>query len=396
MALSLLPEDFKEKLLKMIFDKVRFGEISITTPTGHIFHFKGTEAGPKADMAFSKWSVMSRALRRGDIGFGEDYIEGNWTTSNLADLLVFMTTNVEHIEEVFHGKWYSKLLFGLTNLLRTNTKTGSQKNIMAHYDVGNDFYKLWLDETMTYSSGIFDGNHYRLLKDAQLAKYHRILDKVEKPEAAILEIGCGWGGFAEEAAKRGHSVTCLTISKAQFDYATERLRKAKLDNHAQIKFEDYRDTKGSYDNIVSIEMFEAVGERYWPSYFGKIKECLKQDGKAVIQAITINDKEFEGYRKRSDFIRHYTFPGGMLPSLQRFKEEAEKAGLRCREIFTFGKDYATTLHQWQDRILAKADEIRKMGYSENFIRSWCYYICICIAGFTTSRTDVMQVELVHA
>jgi cyclopropane-fatty-acyl-phospholipid synthase len=394
MALNLSSDAFFARVSTNILKRTKFGEITLTTPTGKSFTFKGTEPGPKVDLQISDWSVAGRAITRGDIGFGEDYIDGKWTTSNLPALLTFMTKNVEEMEDLFHGKWWSKVLFMLTNFFRTNTKKGSRKNIESHYDVGNEFYKLWLDETMTYSSALFDGKE-RSLKEAQDAKYRRILDKVEKEDAHILEIGCGWGGFAEAAAMNNKQVTGVTISKQQFTFAEERLRNKKLDNKAQVRMEDYRDIKGLFDYIVSIEMFEAVGERYWATYFKSVQERLKKDGKAIVQTITIHDDEFEGYRRRSDFIRHYTFPGGMLPSLKRFKEEAEKSGLTCREVYSFGKDYAKTLQIWLDQMHEKIEEIKAMGYSEQFIRSWSYYMSLCIAGFSTGRTEVVQVELVH-
>jgi cyclopropane-fatty-acyl-phospholipid synthase len=270
-----------------------------------------------------------------------------------------------------------------------NNIRGSRNNIKAHYDVGNDFYRLWLDETMTYSSALFSQGA-KDLAEAQRAKYGRILERINGA-SSLLEIGCGWGGFAEEASKSDRHVTGLTISPSQHAFATERLA-----GKADIRLQDYRKTEGLFDAIVSIEMFEAVGERYWPVYFKTIAERLKKGGKAVIQTITIRDEFFEGYRVRSDFIRHYVFPGGMLPSARSFRKEAAKAGLQCLDSFDFGQDYARTLREWAIRFEEKRAEILSMGYSEAFIRNWRFYLGICAAAFAVGRTDVVQVELAHA
>ncbi len=243
---------------------------------------------------------------------------------------------------------------------------------------------------MTYSSALYQGGAASL-EDAQRNKYRRILGKFGRDGASVLEVGCGWGGFAEEASKASHRVTGLTISPAQHAYATERLQAA-----AEIRLQDYRDIRGQFDMIVSIEMFEAVGERYWPHYFTMLSERMKQGGKAIVQTITIGDDQFEDYRTRSDFVRHYVFPGGMLPSLKRFKEEAAKAGLRCIEAFSFGQDYAHTLRQWTTRFEEKRGEILALGYSEAFIRNWQFYLGVCTAAFAGNHTDVVQVELTHA
>jgi cyclopropane-fatty-acyl-phospholipid synthase len=255
--------------------------------------------------------------------------------------------------------------------------------------VGNDFYRLWLDRSMTYSSALYDGTDE--LYRAQQNKYERILSRIQKPGASVLEIGCGWGGFAERAAASAHHVTGLTISPAQHAFAQKRLNGA-----ADIRLEDYRSCKGRFDNIVSIEMFEAVGEHYWPQYFACVAERLKRGGRAVIQTITIRDDLFDGYRSRSDFVRHYVFPGGMLPSLARFREEAERAGLRFAGAFAFGRDYARTLRAWSERMQAKKDEIMALGHDESFLRNWQFYLGICAAAFQVERTDVVQVELVNA
>lgn len=277
----------------------------------------------------------------------------------------------------------------IDRILRANSRRGSSRNIRAHYDVGNEFYQLWLDPGMTYSSALFapgDDDLYR----GQNRKYDRILDRLNDKEQ-VLEIGCGWGGFAERAADSGRRVTGLTISPSQKGYAD-----ARLDGRAEIRLQDYRDCSGRYDNIVSIEMLEAVGERYWPTYFATLKSCLAEGGRAVIQAITVPDANFAAYRNSSDFIRQHTFPGGMLLSDQMIAAQAEKAGLTVRESFAFGQDYARTCVAWSDRMQARAARIHELGRDDSFLRTWRYYLDICAATFATGRTDVVQVELAHA
>ena len=366
------------------------GSLKLTTPEGKVYHFKGKETGPDATIEVHDWVVARNVLTRGDIAMGEDYIAGLWDSESIEKLFTLFLVNMETFEPSHaHGSLLSRAGFLIYNrIVCRNSKKGSRQNIEAHYDVGNDFYKLWLDETMTYSSALYQGTDS--LAQAQKNKYGRILSRLDSADS-VLEIGCGWGGFAEQAAENSRRVTGLTISPSQHKFATER-----LGDKAEIRLQDYRDTGGLFDAIVSIEMFEAVGERYWPVYFKTVAERLKKGGKAVIQTITMGDEFFEGYRVRSDFIRHYVFPGGMLPSPTRFREEAEKAGLKCTDSFAFGKDYARTLAEWLDRFDAKRGEISAMGYSEAFIRNWRFYLGICAATFASRRTDVIQMELQHA
>ena len=278
----------------------------------------------------------------------------------------------------------------MNSVLRRNSVRGSTQNIRSHYDVGNDFYQLWLDKTMTYSSALYhiDGT---TLENAQQSKYERILERITPRRERVLEIGCGWGGFAEQAAQSGHQLTGLTISQEQHRFATTR-----LGNNADIRLQDYRHVTGKFDAIASIEMFEAVGQRYWPTYFSTIKERLEKNGVAVVQTITVKDAAFSHYAKRSDYIRHYVFPGGLLPSIGKFKECAEKSGLVCRDVYAFGKDYARTLQEWLQRFDANEVAIRNLGYGTEFIRSWRLYMSMCAASFLCDRTNVVQVELAHA
>lgn len=367
------------------------GSLEFVGPDGETITQTGHLPGPSARFVVHDWAVVQRAAARGDIGLGEDYIAGGWDTDDVEALIAYFLRNFELLEGYANGNFVNRLLFVLLNtFVRRNSVSGSKKNIEAHYDVGNDFYALWLDETMTYSSALY-GATDTTLADAQRNKYARILSKLRGDREDILEIGCGWGGFAEEAANAGRQVTGVTISPAQHAFASRR-----LSNRAEIRLEDYRKTAGCFDAIVSIEMFEAVGERYWPQYFHIVAERLKCGGRAVIQTILIRDELFDGYRRRSDFIRHYVFPGGMLPSLARFKDEAASAGLKVVDVFSFGQDYARTLRDWSARMREREDEILALGRDRQFLRNWQFYLGMCAAAFSVGRTDVAQIELVRA
>jgi cyclopropane-fatty-acyl-phospholipid synthase len=380
-----------EKRWYEVLSRLQYGSLEFVTPEGDVHVAQGREPGPSARFAIRDWDVLKHIVQRGDIALGEDYVDGAWETSDIERLVSLFLMNIDALSGYAHGGLLSRLALVVSDrFIRRNSLKGSRKNIESHYDVGNEFYSLWLDQSMTYSSGLF-GATAGNLEEAQHNKYQRILDRFTKPGASVLEIGCGWGGFAEHAAAYGHKVTGLTISPSQYRFAAERLKGA-----ADIILEDYRRAKGMFDHIVSIEMFEAVGEQYWPQYFRTVADRLKEGGRALIQTITIRDDLFADYRLRSDFIRHYVFPGGMLPSLQRFREEAERAGLKVVDHFAFGKDYAKTLREWSRRMQKRDTEIRAMGYDDRFLRNWQYYLNICAAAFNVGRTDVVQVELVRA
>ena len=388
--MKLIPLSFLVKQFVGAMRRVESGSLRLMTPTGSTLTFAGKKQGPNAQMTIHDWQVVRRLIARGDIALGEDYVDGKWDSENIENLIAFFLVNLDHLERFAHGTAVSRLFFNFYNrFMRRNSKSGSHKNIMAHYDVGNQFYRLWLDDSMTYSSALFAPGAMSL-EQAQYGKYSRILQRVGDNAASLLEIGCGWGGFAELAAKKIKKLTCLTLSPSQLEFAKKRLQ-----DKADIFLRDYRDMREKFDAIVSIEMFEAVGERYWPDYFKIIASNLNHGGKAVIQTITLRDDLFADYRLRSDFIRHYVFPGGMLPSLQRFREEASKAGLKCIDVFTFGQDYARTLREWNARFEASIGEIRHLGYDEAFIRNWRFYLNLSAAAFTVGRTDVAQIELVH-
>jgi len=388
--MRLVPSSFVEKGWRDALSRLEAGRLEFIAPNGEVTFAGGKTPGPNARFHIQDWDVIRRVMARGDIGLGEEFIAGSWETDNVENLISLFLLNLDHLEKFSDGNLINRLGFVIHNaLVRRNSIAGSERNIKAHYDVGNDFYSLWLDKSMTYSSALYQNTD--ALYEAQQNKYDRILSKFDKAKANVLEIGCGWGGFAERAAGADHHVTGLTISPSQHKFASERLG-AK----AEIRFEDYRKSKGTFDQIVSIEMFEAVGEHYWPQYFATVAERLKQGGRAVIQTITIRDELFSGYRSRSDFIRHYVFPGGMLPSLARFREEAERAGLKFADAFSFGKDYARTLRDWSTRMQEKSSEIMALGHDQQFLRNWEFYLGICAASFNVARTDVVQVELVNA
>lgn len=379
-----------DQLFKKL-DTIESGRLTVVTPDGQMRTFSGKKDGENAKIELKDWRVVPNMIRKGDIGFAEDYRAGHWDTDNLVSLTTLGLVNRSALDQVIVGSKFSRTLSRLSYLLRLNTLEGSRKNIHAHYDLGNDFYKLWLDPTMTYSSAIFkDPNES--LEHAQHNKYDRILECINQNSGNILEIGCGWGGFAERAQHKGDfGIKGVTLSEEQHHYARERLG-AK----AHIALEDYRHQDGLYDHIVSIEMFEAVGERYWSTYFQKIASLLNKKGKAVIQTITMNEDDFPRYRRSGDFIRSYIFPGGMLPSPSRFKEEAHVSGLTTQNEFLFGQDYARTLEYWLHNFDQKRKHIKTLGFDDGFIRLWRFYLAACIAGFRTGRTNVMQVELSHA
>ena len=388
--MALIPASYIEKSWRKAIGALEYGSLEFIAPNGEVTHCRGANPGPAARFHIHEWDVLRRIMARGDIGLGEEYIAGSWDTDSVENLVSLFLLNLDHFDNFSDGNLINRLGFVIHNaLVRRNSISGSARNIKDHYDVGNDFYSLWLDQSMTYSSALYNGTQdlYR----AQQNKYERILSKFDKPNSSVLEIGCGWGGFAERAAADNHNVTGLTISPSQHRFATQRLNGA-----ADIKLEDYRRSTGRFDNIVSIEMFEAVGEHYWPAYFACVAQRLKRGGRAVIQTITIKDELFDGYRTRSDFIRHYVFPGGMLPSLARFREEAEKAGLKFAGAFGFGKDYARTLREWLVRMQGAESQIRALGHDQQFLRNWEFYLGICAATFEVARTDVVQVELVNA
>ncbi|HEX7642866.1 MAG TPA: cyclopropane-fatty-acyl-phospholipid synthase family protein [Burkholderiaceae bacterium] len=372
--------------------KLRHGTLRLRRPDGTTsMHGEG---GETVALDLRNWKVCGAAVKSGDIGFAESYIAGDWNTDNLPGLIELFVRNREAIEDMIYGSWWGNVLYRLKHTFNRNSKSGSRKNIQAHYDLGNDFYALWLDASMTYSSALFEAPQASL-EQAQAAKYRRMLDELGlEARSNILEIGCGWGGFAETAVREGgHHVTGLTLSTEQLAYARSRLERAGLERHADLRLQDYRDLTGSFDGVASIEMFEAVGEAYWPQYFSCVGRALKPGGRACIQSIVIADDLFAQYRKGTDFIQQYIFPGGMLPCPRAFREQAARQGLRVSNELAFGQDYARTLQLWREQFKVQLAAVREQGFDERFVRTWEFYLAYCEAGFRAGSLDVIQFTL---
>lgn len=379
-----------------LLEKIAHGTLEVRLPDssavccGH--------GGTSVTLEIRNWAVFDRILERGDVGFAEAWIDGEWDTPDLTALLTLLANNRDALSHAVYGQWWRLLTARLRHLFNDNTRAGSRRNIMAHYDLGNEFYRLWLDPTMTYSSALFEGDDTRALQQAQLAKYRRIIRRLNaRPGQRVLEIGCGWGGFAEVAASEaGLQVHGVTLSPAQLEFARHRMARSGLDAQVRLDLCDYRDLTGEkYDYIVSIEMFEAVGERWWPSYFETLQRMLAPGGRALVQSITIRDELFTRYRRGTDFIQQHVFPGGMLPSPSAFARQAARAGLAVSDTLAFGPDYSRTLAEWSSRFEQQWPAIEAQGFDERFHRLWQFYLSYCQAGFNSTCTDVMQFELVH-
>lgn len=371
--------------------RIQHGELVIVLPDGRRLRFKGSEPGPRAELVVHDFSFAARLAGGGDLGFAEAYLRREWDTPDLARFLELFAVNYPVIETLLAGKPLVRLWQLFQHFLRRNTRVQARRNIHAHYDLGNRFYSAWLDQTMTYSSALFSPGETDLAA-AQTRKYRALAEQSGiKPGDEVLEIGSGWGGFAEYAAREiGCKVTGLTISREQFDFARERIHKAGLSDRVTFKLQDYRDETGAYDRIASIEMFEAVGEAFWPAYFGQLRDRLRPGGTVGLQVITIRDESFRIYRRELDFIRAYIFPGGMLPTPTIMKSLGEHFGLSLAHERIFGLDYATTLASWRDRFRAAWPHLIPLGFDERFRRMWEYYLAYCEAGFRTGNIDVRQ------
>ena len=386
-------------VLKML-DGMTQGQIHLTLPDGRHYHCGSSNSGPVVDMIVHDWAVFNAIVTRGDIGAAEAFIDGLWGTESLAELLTLIAQNRTALEQAIRGRRWQLLSAWLLHRFRANTRRGSKKNIMAHYDLGNEFYRLWLDETMTYSSGLFlehahvDQADWASLPRAQRAKNERMLNAMAvKPGDQILEVGCGWGGFAEQAVARGAHVTGLTLSPAQQSFAQNRALSGGWAERAEFLLTDYRDMAGQFDHIVSVEMFEAVGDRWWPTYFRTLKKLLKPGGRALIQVITINDALFKRYRRGTDFIQRHVFPGGMLPSPNVVCTQAARAGFQVSDDLAFGAHYARTLGLWHEAFCDRLLEVKAQGFDDRFIRLWRFYLAYCEAGFRADSIDVHQYTL---
>ncbi len=376
--------------------RLAVGRLTLRLPDGSVRYFGLPDADRQAEIDIKDWRFFRRILLDGDIGFAESYMDGYCDSPDLPALVSLLAENEKALGRVVRHNLLHNLFLKLMHRRRDNSREGAKRNIHAHYDLGNEFYGLWLDPTMTYSSALYDGAEGKALESAQTAKYERILTQLGARQGdSILEIGCGWGGFAETAARRGMRVTGVTISREQLEYAQARIQRAGLSDRVDLQFRDYRDIEGRYDHIVSIEMIEAVGERYWPDYFATLKRHSVPGGSALVQAIVIADEFFEGYRRNPDFIQTYVFPGGMLLSPTALREQCRQAGLKIAEFYSFGLDYARTLETWLGRFDRVADQVSKLGFDERFRRMWRYYLAYCAAGFKTRRTDVLQAHFRH-
>jgi cyclopropane-fatty-acyl-phospholipid synthase len=389
------------RILFTLLERMEFGALTLTTPDGITRRFgPGGSVGAldgEVDLTLHDWKLCGDVLTGGDVAFAEAFMDDRWTTSDLTALLTLIALNQRALEVAFYGRWWRQLVFRMRHVLRSNTKRRARRNIVAHYDLGNNFYGLWLDETMTYSSALFDGDLSRPLAPAQQAKYQRILSELAPQGGAhLLEIGCGWGGFAEVAAHAGCRVTAVSLSDAQTAYARARVAKAGLASKVDFQIRDYRDVAGRFDGVASIEMFEAVGERYWPSFFRALRNALNPGARACIQTITIANDRFDQYRQTSDFIQQYIFPGGMLSSPDVFEKEVNASGMKVDGVHRFGHDYAETLQRWLAAFDANVDKVRALGFDKRFIRCWRFYLAYCAAGFASETTDVAQYRLVAA
>jgi cyclopropane-fatty-acyl-phospholipid synthase len=373
------------------------GWLEVVTPDGKRVDIKGPQEGPHAALIIRNYAFVKRIFSGGDVGFAEGWMAGEWDTPDLSRLLEVLGRNYDRMSGLVGGNLLVRAANRIMHALNRNSRAGAKRNIHAHYDLGNEFYARWLDPTMTYSSAWFE-RPGQDLAEAQVAKYRALAGRIGlKPDERVLEIGCGWGGFAEFAAREvGAKVTGVTISQAQFEFARKRLFEAGLSERADIRLVDYRDVEGRFNKVASIEMFEAVGEQYWPAYFAKVRDVLEPGGRAGLQIITIKDELYHRYRNRPDFIQKYVFPGGALPSEVRLREETARAGLNWDSVARFGQAYADTLALWSERFSAAWEDIRPLGFDERFRRLWSFYLSYCEAGFRTGRTDVIQLVLDRA
>jgi cyclopropane-fatty-acyl-phospholipid synthase len=405
-VIALTPENVDKELsdlprmVRLAFgfgSRLRRGTLDVTLPDGRKVRLGGVEPGPAAAMTLTNYGFASRLLKGGDLGIAEAYLRGEWDTPDLTQFLYLFCVNHDLIQMMLGDNPLMRFVQNVRHWFNRNTRRQARRNIYAHYDIGNAFYSAWLDPSMTYSSALFEDDTPDLTA-AQHNKYRRLAEAIDlRPGQKVLEIGCGWGGFAEFAAKHyGANVVGLTISKEQRDFAQRRIQDAGLSDKVEIKFQDYRDERGQYDRIASIEMIEAVGEQFWPQYFSQLRDRLLPGGLVGIQAITIQDKFFETYRREVDFIQRYVFPGGMLPSPEVLKSLGERFGVPVIRERVFGQDYAKTLATWRNNFRAAWPNLTPMGFDDRFRRLWEYYLAYCEAGFLSGNIDVRQVVFAKA
>lgn len=380
----------------MVIKQFKRGSMEFVLPDGRVFRAVGAQAGPHGQAVVNNTAMFARIMREGKLGFAESYLDGWFDSPDLQQLLDAIYLNNREVTPSLTVAAMARNYERFRHWLRSNSKSRARKNIAHHYDLGNEFYGLWLDESMTYSSALFKTGT-ETLEQAQALKYESMCDQIGVRQGdAVLEIGCGWGGFAEYAARtRGAKVTGLTISQEQHDFAAKRIFEAGLNDRVDIVMRDYRDEKGSYDGIASIEMFEAVGEKYWPVYFDVVRERLKAGKKATLQIITMEDGLFQNYRKHVDFIQKYIFPGGMLPSPEVLRAQISKAGLKVTGSLEFGKSYSRTLRHWHRDFNDKWAQVERYGFDNRFKRMWNFYLTSCAAGFESDSIDVTQISMIR-
>jgi cyclopropane-fatty-acyl-phospholipid synthase len=379
-----------------LLSRLQRGSLDVQLPDGGSIQCGAPGRLPRATLRIKDWAVAGAVLSRGDIGFGESYVQGHWSSQDLVALMRLFLVNRSALEQTLYGRWWGALWSRLRHLWNRNSRRGSRRNIVAHYDLGNAFYRLWLDPSMNYSSAWFERGTQQSLHEAQQAKMRRALSQLGlKPGQRLLEIGCGWGAVAEMAARELQvRVTGVTLSREQWTFARERLQAAGLAQACDLRLQDYRDIpERGFDAVISIEMFEAVGHSFWGTYFAQLHQCLKPGGLACVQSITLRDALWQRYSRSSDFIQQYIFPGGMLPSIERFEAAARRAGLVVEQRFAFGCDYAETLRRWRLAFLSHEAQVRAQGFDERFVRLWEFYLAYCEAAFAEGDTNVVQFNL---
>jgi cyclopropane-fatty-acyl-phospholipid synthase len=392
---AMLSSSINEKLFLKALERIRYGTLQLTLPNGAIRRFTGLEPGPQARLKMVDRAMIGAVLSGGDIGFGESYMRGEWETDDLCSVMHVAAANADSLG-IVDGRGMKRFLSWIYHhFLRRDTLAGSRRNVYEHYDLSNDFYRLWLDESMTYTGAYFARDDMTL-EEAQAAKYGRILQRLGASHGAhVLDIGCGWGAFVAAAARLGMRATGINISREQISYANEWLRRESVEN-AEIVLRDYREERGRYDHIVSIEMIDHVSERSWPGYFDTLKRSLNPNGKTLLQSIIITDSVFDEYRKGCDFLQRHIFPGAMLPSDAALRACAAGAGLKVTDAFEFGRSYARTAMEWLTRFDAASLRIRAMGFPSEFMRKWRFYLAYCYGGLMSGRSKVVQYELMHA
>jgi cyclopropane-fatty-acyl-phospholipid synthase len=394
-SMSLQSAPMAARRVLQLLEKIEHGTLTVQFPDRSSKVY-GNGSLPHAALSLSNWNVFAASMKSGDIGFAETYIAGDWRTPSLSDLLRVMIQNRRAVEDLIYGSWLGRMVYRVRHLLNRNHKANSRKNIHAHYDLGNAFYELWLDDTMNYSSALFEGDFSLSMQEAQRAKVRRALQATDVAQGSrVLEIGCGWGALAEMATvDRGAHVTGVTLSTEQLAFAKARMKWNGKEDQADLRLQDYRDIDdGPYDAVCAIEMVEAVGQEYWPTYFQTVSKLLKPGGKACIQSIVIDDALFDRYVKSTDFIQQYIFPGGCLPSPSEFRRQARLAGLEVIDELKFGPDYAETLRRWRHEFMAQEAQVLTLGFDTQFLRTWEFYLAYCEAAFDEANTDVIQFTL---